>query len=492
MTARRTTRVHPAIVATLLLAIPFLLAQRRPTGAGSPPVEPRFLSVVGAGSESASFVTDATRTNTLSFDSLGAAFSPFGKVRWRGDRDSYLDVYFETPIMNAGAGVFGAEFAPMVRYEWTGTTSSPAVELDPMMDAISLGIPFTKDGPSQPRALRVYDRGACSGEARWRELADRIFPEMDERVDFVLGGDEETDFCFDNTGDGVEETCLCGAMPSGNWTVTPRLMEDLFGHPLDTFRLFRAYTVHLCGGGWVGPLRVAITGAFGAASGHLVYRGQAITVEFDGSPVAGFEDLLTEFEDTLNAEIPAAVGTVPRNGTGAPLFPCTLGSGGDTQCFMSFDGISALLGLTPGALQPRNAVCVPEGSQGGACALVPNVIRVNPRPEGIELVLSEWAPKDVLTGECTATCDGVTCPEVGDPITDTVCVSGSCVSPACAADPLLCSDAPICVADALFPVLDSSGACDRESLPTATTGGYMGSVFEIPPVGTPLPYRDAP
>lgn len=103
-----------------------------------------------------------------------------------------------------------------------------------------------------------------------------------------------------------------------------------------------------------------------------------------------------------------------------------------------------------GAIAPRNFVCVPstERREGGACAFVPNFHRVHERPEGIEIVLSDWSRDEQLLGRGTA-----------DPLVD---------------------------------LLEVAGVCDRSAALPSPVVGYLGSVFEVPPVGTPLPFGDSP
>lgn len=95
-----------------------------------------------------------------------------------------------------------------------------------------------------------------------------------------------------------------------------------------------------------------------------------------------------------------------------------------------------------------NVACVPDprpGFSGTACAFIPNVYRVNHRPEGIEVVVSEGDDRFA---------------------------------------PFL--DPP----DVFYPLLELAGACTGEEVAgRAPVGGYMGTVFEIPPPG-PRPFGD--
>jgi hypothetical protein len=79
---------------------------------------------------------------------------------------------------------------------------------------------------------------------------------------------------------------------------------------------------------------------------------------------------------------------------------------------------------------------------------VPNFHRVHERPEGIEIVLSDWSRDEQLLGRGTA-----------DPPVD---------------------------------LLEVAGVCDRSAALPSPVVGYLGSVFEVPPVGTPLPFGDSP
>ena len=97
---------------------------------------------------------------------------------------------------------------------------------------------------------------------------------------------------------------------------------------------------------------------------------------------------------------------------------------------------------------------------GGACALVPNFSRVYERPEGVELVLSEWGEDD---REYNAS-------HVPDPL-----------YPLLVQNPSTC-DVPV----------SASGPATYRVQSTATVGGYMGTIFELPPQGTPLPFGDHP
>lgn len=389
-----------------------------------------------------SLVGDSTRTRTFSASLLASegapfrtTFSPFEQVEWVGDTSSYVDVFFDASF---DEGFAGEEFAPFVRYHWVpgawDVLSFPEREMarTPLPPQVPVG---------RPTAIRHYDRGACSASLSWRELATALVDGLDRAVT-----------------NGFAELSCGEAAPIGNWVITPVLRLEFVGTSLDGFRLTRSYRARFCD--LVGDIfRVQILGRLGVDGRRLIFRADDLRVE--GLAAGAVQSALeTRFENAVNEGLAirsAQPATIPGTMPPVPLVPCALRAGADDFCLR---GLRATLptvpdlaarGLTASDIQPRNAVCLPDATspRGGVCGIRPNFHRLHGRPEGYEFVLSEWDPDEELAGRGTA--------------------------------------------DPLYPLLDMGGLCDRTSPPAAPVQtGYMGSVFEIPPRGTPLPFGDTP
>lgn len=200
-----------------------------------------------------------------------------------------------------------------------------------------------------------------------------------------------------------------------------------------------------------------LRGRFVAQTPALRFRFLGLTARTGNETLAlTGADVRTFVEAAANAALPEAVAqVVTAPGSSTPLF---LRCGGTADplidCARRFNASlpDFVPGLPAGVFSPANVACVPDprpGFSGTACAFIPNVYRVNHRPEGVEVVVSEGEAGDQFI------------PYLDDP-------------------------------DVFYPLLELGGACTGEGsnvVGRAPVGGYMGTVFEIPPPG-PRPFGD--
>ena len=374
---------RPVLMMSLLGVAVLCVGARRVGGFGCGGSLPRSLSVAGGGAESPSFIDDDSRTTTVSFLDLGEAFSPFDELRWRGDSSSYVDVFFDTPLVDPTATppILGIEYAPFVRYEYGDERFSDYLQIEqPVATATALGLPVPF---SAATAFRFYDRGSCSGETRWRTIGEAFASALDDPdtiAELVARINEATQ---GPTPD------ICNLVPIGNWGVTPRLSEE-FATTLDTFEFVRQFGGQLCGGGNLNPIPFRIRGRFYAEDRELRFRLVALDVA--GEPVAG-GDISSFVEGTVNAAIPSAIAQVVTfPGSSSPVVPCD-DPGTPDATDRCVERLADLLpriipGVDSDTITAANVTCLASGNSGG-CAFIPNVYRVNHRPEGIEVVVSE-------------------------------------------------------------------------------------------------------
>ncbi len=429
-----------------------------PFGCGAP-IEPRFLQVRSGRAITATLVDDDTRTESFAAAEIvrtptNVPLSRIGSFTWRADPNVYVDVFWG----DIGEGL---EYAPMVRYEWPFDELTPETERQfPSSDILSID-PRVVFDTKVPTSLRYYDRGACSGDLSWRALGDGVAEQFDAAIIFrAREGDPE------NPNDGGK--CV---VPISNWVITPILRDEVDGENRDAFRFTRTYGGVLCGSNIGTTLNFSWVGRFVPVSQSLVFEVEEVSIinGFGNHELADEESLRVELPFALGAAIPGVVGQVVRlDPSLPPLFECTPGEA-PTQCAedardlfeprptspnpcrsLCFGTPRQCISVCRGAIQDRNFTCLPsdEHDDGGACAFVPNFYRAHERPEGIEIVVSEWSADEELLGR-----------GVADPLVDFLAVAG---------------------------------ACDRTTPRPSPRVGYSGAVFEVPPLGTPLPFGDEP
>ncbi len=378
---------------------PMLLGVDRPVGcAGSP----RLLRVNGSdGSLSPNLaVVGSTRTLSEVLLSVEGPYSPFTRVQWRGDPNSYVDVV-DVPVLNQG--VDGAPFASVVRLPYPASAFSPLVaEYEPGSIFDAAPLPPQVPRWRGARALRMYDRGECSSAVSWRDLGDGFADGFDR----VLR--EEQD-----------------APPVGSWISTYVLRQEFRGER-DDFTWTRPYSVHV-------PttelrVRVAFTirGRFTVVDQQLAYRLlEGALILPDGTRDALPADVAARIEPAIAEGVLGQLGQSLRGRLPDATLRCLPEEGGDMDCFLRVAGALELAaGAPPGSAQPHNLRCLGSGPVGD-CRYVPNVYRVNHRVDGIEVVLSEeerfFVGADPLIGlleEEEGVCHGF---EVG-PASPAVCV----------------------------------------------------------------------
>ena len=382
----------------------------------------------------------------------GEPLSRVGSFRWRADPNAYVDVFW---------GVLsddGLEYAPMARYEWpSDELTSGTLRQDPPIDILTLDSRVVFD-EKLPRSIRFYDRGACSADLSWRQLGEAITEQFDAEV--IRRAAE---------GDPQDPTDCKDLTPISNWIVTPILRDESGSDPRDAFRFSRSYGGTFCNTNIGTTVRFSWTARVFVVDSVLTFSVESVSIVngFGVHQLADEAQLMSDLPPSLTTAIPAAVGQVVRLGPALPpLLGCAVG-GDSTECPEAARRLfeprasdprecrttcfgSNCIRVCRGAIADRNFICVPnvERREGGACAFVPNFSRVNERPEGIETVLSEWSYDEELLGRGEA--------------------------------------------DPLFGLLQVGGARQRSEGTASPVVGYLGSVFEVPPPGAPLPFGDTP
>lgn len=391
---------------------------RRPCEDPPGPIDPeeRLLEVELADGTRSPGLSHPTRTITWSEDGLesfpDSDFSPFERVRWRGDPNSYVDVFSEpilrTPPPNVDAArIDGMRFSNVVRIRYTGLQLDPTVEeWDPQAIFADRAEDFTTvfGEPAQvppweaSLSLRMYDRGECSAAEAWRPIGE-AFAEGIEEI-FGAGFDVQL-----GPNDNIDATV--SAAPIGNWTVTPEIRQELFGDR-DRFQLTQIYEVTIDFDSALIPdvtgfRTVVVVGRFLAEEDQMRFDLlDAFLMGIGGEREELKEELgdVAVVEEEVN-ELLLRTLAQPISGAPGRLTMCTPGPGGDTGCRNRLDSLLAnfaLPGTTASDVQPHNVICVPLENDMGECRFVPNVKRVNHRVDGIEIVLSETSPRDELEG----------------------------------------------------------------------------------------------
>ena len=351
-------------------------------------------------------------------------------IRWRADPNAYVDVFF-------GDMDGGLEYAPLVRYEWPlGIYGTSIVREAPFIDIGTLDprVPFETPDAA---VVRFYDRGACSGAMAWRDLGQALSDRLDVAIDDAI------------KSQGNDLGCGAHPDPETPWVVTPILRaEDPSGSNRDAFRFTRTYRIEICGGNDTQALSLGFVARFVAGEGVLALALEDTFAEGPGAEEVQIQ-LGTMVAPLVTQEIPRIIGQEVRvPGTTIPALPCRLDEPDECgdQLRDLIDGFPTL-GVAAEDILDRNAVCAPSTTTaGGACALVPNFLRSHQRPEGLEVILSDWDANEEYLG-------------LGD-------------------------------ADPLFPLLQQGGACEREELYVPAQFGYLGQVREFPDLSLPLPFGD--
>ncbi|MBX3270455.1 MAG: hypothetical protein KF729_09355 [Sandaracinaceae bacterium] len=353
-------------------------------------------------------------------------YVPFVRVHWRGDPNSYVDV-FDVPVLTQATD--GAPFANVVRLPYPEPATSPfvaAYEPGPSFDAaaLPLQVPRWRGG----RALRMYDRGECSGAVSWREFAEALATGFDVAL---LEADE--------------------ARPAGFWILTYTLRQELFDDR-DDFTWTRPYRVRVPGTELRVVVGFSVRGRFIVVDRQLKYHlidGAIILPDGTREPLPA--DFASRAEPAIDAGV-LAVLAQPLDRR-VPLPPaalrCTPGEGADADCFVRFRAaVEQEARASEGSVEPHNLRCVPVASGRDECRFVPNVYRVNHRVDGVEVVLSErprfFSGADPLVKllEDEGTCHGA---RVG-PSTPAICVHDALTE-------LHRPGVPMC-GDALLPIPD--------------------------------------
>ncbi len=109
-------------------------------------------------------------TSTQYFSSVPSS------IGYRGDADSFIDVFDQTPT----AIGFGPGGSNVVRiYYPRVSTSTETVSFSPAALAASLGVPVPWNGT---RIVRQYDRGECSSVMPWRDVLEAVVPALTTAV----------------------------------------------------------------------------------------------------------------------------------------------------------------------------------------------------------------------------------------------------------------------------------------------------------------------
>lgn len=306
------------------------------------------------------------------------------------------------------------------------------------------------------RSLRAYDRGECSSAIPWRQIGDAFAAGLDKGIQekaeqiFLFGVDEA---CRNdpNCVTGGTALKLC-PIPTSGYQITP-LLRDGFAGPRDAFVFTRSYALRLCAGIGQVRVRVQFSGRFEAdEEGRLGFRLLWVTAQDPGGETkAVVEDPLRKsLESTVNDQIASVIrqpvvddALLPRG------ISCNLNDDdADASCLEPVQGaLGVSFGIPADGVGAANVSCeeFDPSQTGAACHLAPNVYRVNHRPDGVEVVLSEVEPFDLEGRE----------------------------------------------ADPLFPLLLNEAFCERFPAETAIETCYMDTVFEIPPSTFPEVCGDA-
>lgn len=329
-------------------------------------------------------VTQPRRPRTITWPevllSVEGPYVPFDRVRWRGDPSSYVDV-FDVRIASVD-GTDGTPYGNAVRLafpvrdrdllERWDRPSAPA-EVDPAaVHARTVGsYPLITTTWGGGRALRMYDRGACSRAASWESIAQALSDGLDQ----ALAGEPTV------------------ATPTGNWTLTAQLRAPFRGER-DTFVFSRLYQMRIPSTLLFAPgVLVSLEGRFVVVDGQLTYQLvegflHASAFETEGNtPFDVAQSMLVEA--TISREIVRALAQPLDN---PALIGTRCRSEDHEGCFETLpDQLELGAGAPPGSVQPHNLRCLD-----GLCHFVPNVYRVNHRVDGIEVVLSEAHDPDPL------------------------------------------------------------------------------------------------
>ncbi len=153
----------------LVVLTPMLLGVDRPISCAG---TPRLLQVDGSDGSLSPNLAGAGATRALSevLLSVEGPYSPFTRVLWRGDPDSYVDVY-DVPVLNQG--IDGARFASGVRLSYPVSALSPFV-LEHAPGAIFDGAPLPPQVPPWrgARALRCTTAASARGRV-WHRCVSR-------------------------------------------------------------------------------------------------------------------------------------------------------------------------------------------------------------------------------------------------------------------------------------------------------------------------------
>ncbi len=349
---------------------------------------------------------------------VGGAFRDEGvtsirRVSWVGDRNSYLDVFTGDLSTATSAGTFRRYQFPYASGQQRAFFSFPSGSLTFTPASYAFDLPTTTTW----RSVRVYDRGECSAEASYRELGAGIVSGLTAKLD------EE-----------FRKSDLGGASLREPARVRPLVSSGAGGISTDRFEIATKYRVATC----KGDLDLTIQGRFvrsgnapsfsitsttahmdftdDVCAGFLTFGGSLAQKFSHWFNVGGLQDEIeTKVQDSLRAELPGAIRQALAERMAADpgvSIPCTVGDSGDASCLSLVRSGLRTRGDTAlaDALGSTNARCVatPSSTTRGTCKVVPNVVRVNTRADGIELVLADertdpWYPSLSGAGVCNRT-----------------------------------------------------------------------------------------
>lgn len=327
--------------------------------------------------------------------SASGPYSSLTKLEWVGDSNSYIDV-FDVPIMDVDAsGAFVPLYADegsFARWPYPYGTAADGNTSPPMVHDIYPGAAGAfvnydvRYGDWQ--ALRVYDRGECSASTPWEAIYAGIQTQLIE-------GFAEFD------------------LEVQSMSLTPRLHAQI---AYDTF-VVEATIVHPNFGD--GAIGISFEGRFVIEEQTIVYKLLSLDVEGTGRLEEHAEDVQAALlgsdgvEASLTAgvqEAAATLGIVPDSFASQWINAFAAFCGGDRdevpevigyECEVGEEGDAACADQMPGVLtgfygyeslewvlEARHFRCVPNPrEEGGVCAVLPDLARVQHRADGVEIVV---------------------------------------------------------------------------------------------------------